>query len=325
MAAGAEIVCGVDAWEIATKTYKSNFPDASAITLKLSNKSGVTDLGKLGSIDMILASPECTNHTCAKGAAPRNEQSKLTARYVLRFAKDLKPRWVVVENVVHMRSWVGYSPLIKGLKRLGYHVRPQVLDASDFGVPQSRRRLFLLCDLNREPSGVPTGRRAPNAHDAVIQWDGPWRSRPLNAPKRALGTLERAERAMAALGAGTPFLIVYYGSDGSGGWQPLDRPLRTLTTLDRFGLVTWEDDTPMLRMLQVPELKRAMGFTPEFELSHGSRRDKVRLMGNGVCPPVMEALVRSLTGQVSNALAVERGATQNAAAFSLPRVRVVAA
>lgn len=324
MAAGAEIVCGVDAWEVATKTYKANFPEASAVTLRLSSKSGLAELGKIGEIDMILASPECTNHTCAKGSAPRDEQSKLTARYVLQFARDLKPRWVVVENVVHMRSWVGYSPLIKGLKRLGYHVRPQILDASDFGVPQTRRRLFLLCDLKQEPAEVPTTRRARSARDAVVQWDGPWGSRPLNAPKRALGTLERAERAIAALGTGTPFLIVYYGSDGSGGWQPLDRPLRTLTTLDRFGLVTWTGNTPMLRMLQVPELKRAMGFEPTFELSHGSRRDQIRLLGNGVCPPVMEALVRSLTRQQSNAIVGGR-TIQHTADLAQPRARVVAA
>jgi len=100
---------------------------------------------------------------------------------------------------------------------------------------------------------------------------------------------------MGALGRGVDFLIVYYGSDASGGWQPLDRPLRTMTTLDRFGLVTWDGDTPMLRMLQVPELKRAMGF--KGELLHGSGRDRVKLLGNGVCAPVMEAIIRTLTGE----------------------------
>jgi len=95
-----------------------------------------------------------------------------------------------------------------------------------------------------------------------------------------------------------PFLVVYYGSDGAGGWQSLDRPLRTLTTLDRFGLVTWERDTAMLRMLQVPELKRAMGFDDRFRVDNGTRRDRIRLLGNGVCPPVMEAVVRSLTQEL---------------------------
>jgi DNA (cytosine-5)-methyltransferase 1 len=100
---------------------------------------------------------------------------------------------------------------------------------------------------------------------------------------------------MEQLGEGNPFLIVYYGSDGGGGWQSLDRPLRTLTTLDRFGLVTWQGQTPMLRMLQVPELKRAMGFDSGYRLPYGSRRDQVKILGNGVCPPVMRAIVRSLT------------------------------
>jgi DNA (cytosine-5)-methyltransferase 1 len=57
---------------------------------------------------------------------------------------------------------------------------------------------------------------------------------------RATETLARAKRAMDELGEGVPFLIVYYSTDGGGGWQTLDRPLRTLTTLDRFGLVEWQ-------------------------------------------------------------------------------------
>ena len=49
-----------------------------------------------------------------------------------------------------------------------------------------------------------------------------------------------------------------------------------------------------MRMLQVPELKRAMGFDEDFELPVGTRRDRIRLLGNAVCPPVMEAVVRAL-------------------------------
>lgn len=229
---------------------------------------------------------------------PGEKISKRTAHYVTRFAKHLNPRWVVLENVIYMRNWHEYAPLIADLESLGYHVLPQILDSADFGVPQARRRLFLLCDKDRKPNPVvpshcPSG---TVAKDILIR-DGDWKSRPLFIQKRATGTLERAERAIQALGAGTPFLIVYYGSDGSGGWQPLNRPIRTLTTLDRFGLVTWEGDTPMLRMLQVPELQRAMGFGNDFRMPFGTRRDRIRLLGNGVCPPVMSAIVHSLTRQ----------------------------
>lgn len=306
LAAGAEIVCGVDGWETAARTYQANFPGARAIHATLDEESTPTALGEeLGKIDLILASPECTNHTCAKGSAPRDETSKRTARYILSFARELSPRWMVLENVIQMRSWDGYDVLISELGHFGYHVRSQVLDSADFGVAQTRRRLFLLCDRNRMPDEVVNPKCGFVPARTVLDPAGTWNSRPLYTPKRAVDTLARAERAIAALGRRAPFLIVYYGSDGSGGWQPLDRPLRTLTTLDRFGLVTWDDDTPLLRMLQVPELQRAMGFDSSFALNHGSRRDKVRLLGNGVCPPVMEAVVRTLARTTALSVAAE--------------------
>jgi DNA (cytosine-5)-methyltransferase 1 len=98
--------------------------------------------------------------------------------------------------------------------------------------------------------------------------------------------LARARRAVAALGEEMPFILVYYGSDGSGGWQPLTRPLRTVTTIDRFALVEHGDHELEMRMLQVSELRRAMGFNEGFTLSFGTRCDKIRLLGNSVCPPV---------------------------------------
>lgn len=298
-AAGAEIVCGIDAWDVATRTFADNFPGALAVNRRMDATTTPADLGIEGPVDLLLASPECTNHTCARGSRPRDEASRSTANFVLRFAEDLSPRWVVVENVVQMRSWDGYPALIEGLEDLGYVVRPEIVDAAAFGVPQTRRRLFLICDREGAPGPlVRTHVVEPRAKD-VLDPDYAYRSTPLRSDRRAKGTLERAERAIAALGEGVPFLIVYYGSDGAGGWQPLDRPLRTLTTLDRFGLVTWREGTPMLRMLQVPELRRAMGFGLDYVMAQGTRRDRIRLLGNGVCPPVMDTIVRGLVGTVS--------------------------
>jgi DNA (cytosine-5)-methyltransferase 1 len=225
---------------------------------------------------------------------------------VLNFARQLAPRWIVLENVVQMRSWSGHDPLISDLRKLGYFVRPQVLDAAWFGVPQTRRRLFLLCDRERLPDLVtPPISRARSTRE-ILDREGTWLSSPLHNGRRANPTLERAGRAIKTLGRGVPFLIVYYGSDGAGGWHPLDRPIRTLTTLDRFGLVTWDRDVPMLRMLQVPELKRAMGFAEKFCLDQGTRRDRIRLLGNAVCPPVMGAVVRSLTQTDAVSTAAQR-------------------
>jgi DNA (cytosine-5)-methyltransferase 1 len=306
-AAGAKIICGVDANPIATAAFARNFSGARAVQLKMNHRTRPEVLGELGQIDLLLASPECTNHTCARGSRPVDEASRATARFVVNFARHMLPRWVVVENVVQMRNWDGYDKFIKGLADLGYNISPHVLDARDFGVPQQRRRLFVLCDLEGPPPDLikGTGRPAPTV-TTILDRHGTWPTRPLYRPGRAAATLERAERAIAVLGKGVPFLIVYYGSDSSGGWQPLDRPLRTITTIDRFGLVTWADKEPHLRMLQVPELMRAMGFVGNYDLSGiGQRRDRIKLLGNGVAPPVMEAVIRSMIANSSRDSAVQ--------------------
>lgn len=293
-AAGAQVRAGIDGWDLAVKTFADNFEDAVAHHRMLTPGCVPGRAFREGAFDMIMASPECTNHSPAKGSAPRCETSRATSHYILNFASRLRPRWIVLENVIQLKTWNGFDQLINGLRDQGYNIRVERLDASEFGVPQTRRRLFVICDRDRDPRPIQRSKRSAPSAASIIQPEGKYPSSPLYSEKRAKPTLERAERAIAALGKRVPFLIVYYGSDGSGGWQSLDRPLRTLTTLDRFGLVTWEGSEPMLRMLQVDELKAGMGFPKSYDLSHGSRRDRIKMLGNGVCPPVMKAIVQAV-------------------------------
>lgn len=291
--AGAEIVAGFDLWSTAGKTYQQNFPEAGFHSGRLEELSD-RKVKSIGSIDLMLASPECTNHSPAKGGKPRCEQSKATAFQVTRFARILKPRWIAIENVVSMRNWDRYEEFIEELEDLGYHVSIQVMVSSDFGVPQKRRRVFILCDREREPDKVTPGRRKIKPAKSVIDGNGTYRYSVLRAPGRAKATLERAERAMDELGKKQPFLIVYYGSDHAGGWQSVDDPLRTITTIDRFAYVKPEGRKHLMRMLQVPELKAAMGMAKTHVFEHGTRRDKIKMIGNAVCPPVMAAAVKTL-------------------------------
>jgi DNA (cytosine-5)-methyltransferase 1 len=294
--AGVEMQAAIDMDPVATETYRANFPHAHVVTSRLEDISLAAFKRKVGAIDLLLASPECTNHTCAKGSAPRSEESRATAMTVIEYAKTFKPRWLVLENVVHMRPWSRYGELKDTLTGLGYHLEEQVLNAADLGVAQSRRRLFLIGDRKQKPRPVEQFRRGRKPSvKGILDASSKWESSPLFTERRAKGTLERAARAFKALGEDSRFLLVYYGSDGSGGWQSLDKPLRTITTIDRFALVEPHSTGPRMRMLQVPELKRAMGFDERYKLDIGSRRDKIRLLGNGVCPPVMEEVVRALT------------------------------
>ena len=155
------------------------------------------------------------------------------------------------------------------------------------------------CSATERPNRLPASREdAGRSLPRPASWIGPasGAGRPSTT---GVARLTRARRAATALGSDSPFLIVYYGNDGAGGWQPLTVPLRTVTTLDRFGLCEPSRDGATLRMLQVPELARAMGFKDDLILHRGSRRDRVMLLGNAVCPPIMEAVVRALVGRES--------------------------
>ena len=293
--AGVTVVAAVDRWDLAHETYKSNFPDVTFLQEKCEDVNLYKLRQTVGPVDLIIASPECTSHTCAKGNAPRSEVSRRTAFEVIRFAEVFKPRWIVVENVVHMRTWKSYKRWIEQLEGIGYNLRDQVINAADHGVPQARRRLFIMCDREKAPVEVKTCVEKKSTAASILVPNGLFRFSNLRAANRAAATLERAERALAVLGEKKGFLLVYYGSDAAGGWQQLDVPLRTLTTLDRFAYVRPTKNGHEMRMLQVPEVKAAMGFPEEYLLEHGTRRERIKLMGNAVCPPVMAAVIRTLT------------------------------
>jgi DNA (cytosine-5)-methyltransferase 1 len=293
--AGAEIVAGFDIWDPAVKTFRENFKTAKVFHSDIRKLDTESVKDEIGKVDLILASPECTNHSNAKGAKDRCEISKRTAFEVIRFANTFKPNWIIIENVVQMRSWSEHPILLEQLWDLGYFVKETELNSKDFGVPQSRRRLFLMCSLSDNVKTPRNKIEKVKPASSIIDFSDNYKFSNLFSPKRAKKTIERAERAIEALGKNEPFLIVYYGSDGSGGWQSIDKPLRTITTLDRFAFVKPSPEGYKMRMLQPEELKLAMGYSKEFKLSSKlTRRDKIKLMGNGVCPPVMEAIVNCL-------------------------------
>lgn len=285
---------GVDSWKLATDTYKTNFPEADVICSPIEDLDPYL-LAENYSPDVLLTSPECTSHSIARGAKPGTEKSRETAIGILPWLDAMNPRWLIVENVNRMKRWNRHNELVETIENAGYTVSDLYLNAADFGTPQARKRMFLVCD--REGSVITENglksihKRHRKTARQVLEPEGTYANTPLYKAGRAQATIDRVERATKELGKGKDFIIVYYGSDYAGGWQSLDVPLRTVTTIDRFGLITWKNGEPYLRMLQPVELLRAMGAN-KHTLTHGSRREKVKLCGNGVCSPVVEIIFR---------------------------------
>ena len=300
--AGATPVAALDRWKLATATYAMNFPDGTVYRMKAGSLSPHRVADEVGEIDLMLASPECTSHSVAKGNKPRCDKSRDTAFEIIRFAKVLKPRWIVVENVMQMQRWRRFEEWHRKLRGIGYKTNFDALDAQFHSTPQSRRRLFLVADMEGQPALPKRGKLTTRTVETAILSRGepsyaPWPFSPVSETRLAESTIDRAKRAIEELGEATPFIMVYYGSDGAGGFQTLDRPLRTVTTLDRFAYVRPNCQGHEMRMLQPPELAAAMGFPAEHKWPNASRRERIKLIGNAVCPRVMRDVVKALTAE----------------------------
>ena len=294
-AAGVEIVAGFDIWPVAARVYAANFPRARfhLCDLAILTESDIRVVrGDLGLVDLLLASPPCMDHSPARGARLPSPAGLDLPWCVWRFAAVFLPRWIVVENVIGMRRWHGYRPFLCALMGLGYRARVCILDAADFGVPQRRKRLYVVCDREADPPEIAPRASVHVPARCVIDLDG-YAYTPLYTPRRARATIERVERAIRTLGRDVAFISVYYGSGPQ--WQTLDVPLRTVTTRGHFALVRPGRGGHEMRMLQVDELRAAMGFPASFVLDGCARTDVMRLLGNAVCPPVMQVVVGSLT------------------------------
>jgi DNA (cytosine-5)-methyltransferase 1 len=129
--AGIKVVGAVDMWSLAHDTYLDNFPNTRFYPQKAEDISPKKIEKEVGPIQLILASPECTSHTCARGNREQSEANNLTAFEVNRFARVLRPRWIVVENVIQMRLWKRYQEWLAELEQLGYRSREQLLNAGN--------------------------------------------------------------------------------------------------------------------------------------------------------------------------------------------------
>ena len=270
---GAPVVWAANHWPRAVATHAANHPETDHVCQDLQQ----ADWTKTPACNLLLASPCCQGHSHARGKdRPHHDASRSTAWAVVSCAEYHRPEAVIVENVAEFQNWTLFPAWKQAMEALGYHLTSIVIDAADCGVPQHRRRLFIVGNL-RAPVHIPKPIKAHQAIGPHVDWSLP--TSPLEKPGRSPKTLSRAANGREAFG--DRFVMPYYGSGSGLTGRSLDRPLGTVTTRDRWALV----DGNRMRMLQPVEYKAAMGFPEDYQLT-GTRDDQVKLLGNAVCPPV---------------------------------------
>jgi DNA (cytosine-5)-methyltransferase 1 len=145
--AGFEVLGAVDSWDIAVDSYRRNFAHKVILSPieNLSPAEFLSTIGaEVGDIDLVVGGPPCQGFSVQRIGHDSDERNDLILEFA-RFVAGIAPRIFVMENVPGLHGKRGRKiadELVSRLSLSGYRVKSRIVNAAEYGVPQSRRRLF---------------------------------------------------------------------------------------------------------------------------------------------------------------------------------------
>ncbi|WP_330437532.1 DNA cytosine methyltransferase [Streptomyces griseoaurantiacus] len=226
----------------------------------------------------------------------------------LRYALDLRPDWIALEEVPAVLPLFEHTARL--LAGVGYSTWAGVLNAADFGLAQTRRRAFLIASRTR-PALPPEPTHADGGTAADLFGDGlpAWRTMldVLGCPPGVVITrgnhttggsrFPTTGPSWAITGRARSWMLKV-GNRPSATRRRLDQPAPTLLFGKALNDVSWidSDGTPV-RRLTVEEAAILQGFPATYPWA-GSRTKQFQQIGNAVPPPLAAAVLRSLAPAV---------------------------
>lgn len=146
--AGFRVLLGIDIWKDALQTYIHNRKEVKTLCADISILTGNDIENVIGgaSVDVIIGGPPCQGFSVAGKRIVDDERNKLYKGFV-RMVDYFRPQAFVMENVPNILSIGGGAikdAIVEDFTKLGYTVEYKVLTASDYGVPQNRRRAIFV-------------------------------------------------------------------------------------------------------------------------------------------------------------------------------------
>lgn len=330
------VAVATDYNEQALSTLRANFDGVPTVTgdIREISTEQILDTAKLrsGEPALVIGGPPCTPFSKSgfwleQKRESRDPNASLLDEYV-RVVKDTQPEAFVLENVqglTYKTHRAQFERLLKALGELGYNPQWRVLLAADYGVPQLRRRVFVI--------GRRDGKKLEFPEPTHSGWSE--RDRKVDATKIPHVTAAEAFRTLPAVARVVAEEIVdgTYGElaaeippgqnylwhtdryDGrnvfdwrSRYWTFLlrlhpDRPSSTLQAQPGpwVGPFHWENvktaSGERARRLRIEEILRLMSFPDDFRVQ-GTRADVQRQLGNAVPMELGKAVIGSVVGQL---------------------------
>ena len=321
--AGYTVVAFSERMAPAIATHLAHFP--TSVHLRTATSADLTalpdDLLASHPVSLVFAGFPCQGFSHAGKKRSSDPRNQLYLQWV-RAARLLRPTWILGENVPGLATMAsGPNPsdppmlrvILDAMEALGYHMSYKVLDARTYGVPQARRRLFLVgC---RVPLPVDFWTRverhacAPPAPRTFLRptLEGAWRLDPSTVPEGFDRVALPVPSALQPTGDAHPYVAVKarqsllscgkrisaYHSEVIDPDQPCKTIICTYAHQPRLlvGLRS-PDGTCWVRPLLIPELLQIQGFPPDYPLQ-GNLKDQIVQVGNAVPPPCVRALART--------------------------------
>lgn len=297
---GMAVVGGVDVNPTALRTFSKNFPEAKAIRGSVRSRTILERCralleGDRKALSVVLSGPPCQGFSAA-GSRNAEDRRNGVLVAVAHAIGQIQPDCAVIENVSMVLA-DKHGDRIKSFGRVlteaGYHVEKKVLDSSEYGVPQRRKRAFFfvtrrVLDLDRigellerhkvplvttreALDGLPTPEVRPDVYDDETQVEGPTNHL----------AMRHSRRVMAKIAAIPP-------GSGPMSYRRLHpiRPANTLFSGHRAPPAHFAEP----RSITVREAARLQGFPDTFRV-YGSFANQMEQVTNAVPPPLARAVL----------------------------------
>jgi len=319
--AGFQTVFASDIWEVSCNSLRENYPDATVVCDDIQNIDFKKILVKNGTIDGLVGGPPCPPFS--KSRFYRTEKNRgiddadgfMTVSNYFRAVEELQPKFFLFENV-HGFVFAPHKSALEMVgresKRLGYKIFHQVMNAADFGVPQTRQRFICIGVKNELPDfQFPKQTHFnPSLNLDIANWItcGDVLSDIDFDLEEDLNMMAGSKHKdlLKEIPPGDNYL--YFTKERghpnpvfkwrSRYWSFLlklspDRPSWTIQAShsNNMGPFHWKN-----RFLRINEIKRIQTFPDDYIL-HGSFRDQWRQIGNAVPPKLANILAECLLEQ----------------------------
>ena len=148
-------VVALDFDQNAAVTFEKNFPDSRVIVgdiTEASVKQQVIECSKETGVNMIVGGPPCQGYSMKGKKLGLKDPRNFLFREYLAIVEELQPEVFVIENVkgllLSSNGWFK-DEIVNAIQNMGYNINYGILNAADFGVPQSRERAIFICSKHK--------------------------------------------------------------------------------------------------------------------------------------------------------------------------------